>query len=34
FLLKHGSIDLIVDRNEMKKTLSDLLKIMLDQKVA
>jgi acetyl-CoA carboxylase carboxyl transferase subunit beta len=34
FLLKHGSIDMIVDRNEMKKTLSDLLRIMQNDKVA
>jgi len=25
FLLEHGAIDMIVDRREMKKTLSDLL---------
>lgn len=34
FLLKHGSIDMIVDRNDMKKTLSDLLTMMLNDKVA
>jgi len=27
FLLEHGLIDMVVDRNEMKKTLADLLKI-------
>ena len=27
FLLEHGSIDMVKDRNEMKKTLSDLLKL-------
>jgi len=27
FLLEHGSIDMVTDRNEMKKTLSDLLKM-------
>ncbi len=27
FLLEHGSIDMVVDRNDMKKTLGDLLKI-------
>jgi len=31
FLLEHGSIDMIVNRNELKKTLSDLL-ILLDKK--
>ena len=28
FLLDHGSIDMIVNRNELKKTLSDLLRLM------
>ena len=28
FLLEHGSIDMIVNRNELKKTLSDLLRLM------
>ena len=28
FLLDHGSIDMIVNRNELKKTLADLLRIM------
>ena len=27
FLLEHGSIDMVTDRNKMKKTLSDLLKL-------
>jgi acetyl-CoA carboxylase carboxyl transferase subunit beta len=27
FLLEHGSIDMVVDRNDMKKTLGDLLKM-------
>ena len=27
FLLEKGSIDMVVDRNDMKKTISDLLKI-------
>jgi len=31
FLLEHGSIDMIVNRNDLKKTLSDLL-ILLDNK--
>jgi acetyl-CoA carboxylase carboxyl transferase subunit beta len=34
FLLKHGSIDMIVERNEMKQTLGNLLKMMLTDKVA
>ncbi|QOG12818.1 acetyl-CoA carboxylase, carboxyltransferase subunit beta [Arcobacter sp. FWKO B] len=34
FLLKHGSIDMIVQRNDMKKTISDLLKIMLESKAS
>ncbi len=33
FLLEHGSIDMVVSRNDMKKTLSDLLK-MFYKKVA
>jgi acetyl-CoA carboxylase carboxyl transferase subunit beta len=28
FLLEHGSIDMIVNRNNLKKTLSDLLKLL------
>jgi acetyl-CoA carboxylase carboxyl transferase subunit beta len=34
FLLEHGSIDMVTDRNEMKKTLGDLLKIMSKDDVA
>jgi acetyl-CoA carboxylase carboxyl transferase subunit beta len=30
FLLDHGSIDMIVNRNELKKTLADLLRMMLN----
>jgi len=30
FLLEHGSIDMIVNRNDLKKTLSDLLVLMTD----
>jgi len=30
FLLEHGSIDMIVNRNELKKTLSDLLRFMIN----
>ncbi len=30
FLLEKGSIDMIVDRNEMKNTLSDLLKMFMN----
>ena len=34
FLLEHGSIDMVVDRNEMKKTLGDLLNLFKkEQKV-
>ncbi len=33
FLLEHGSIDMVVSRNDMKKTLSDLLK-MFYKKIA
>ena len=29
FLLEKGSIDMVVNRNEMKETLSNLLKMML-----
>jgi acetyl-CoA carboxylase carboxyl transferase subunit beta len=29
FLLEKGSIDMVVNRNEMKNTLSNLLKLML-----
>jgi len=28
FLLEHGSVDMIVNRNDLKKTLSDLLKLL------
>jgi len=28
FLLEHGSVDMIVNRNELKKTLSDILKLL------
>jgi acetyl-CoA carboxylase carboxyl transferase subunit beta len=34
FLLKHGSIDMITNRNDMKKTLSDLLKMFYKEDVA
>ncbi len=34
FLLDHGSIDMVTDRNEMKKTLSDLLKLFYNKDVA
>lgn len=34
FLLEHGSIDMVVDRNEMKKTLGDLLKVFAKDSVA
>lgn len=30
FLLEHGLIDMIVDRNDMKKTVSALLKLFLE----
>jgi len=30
FLLEHGSIDMIVNRNELKKTLADLLRLMIN----
>ena len=30
FLLEHGLIDMIVDRNDMKKTIADLLKLFLE----
>ncbi len=32
FLLEHGSIDMVVERNEMKKTLSDLLELFYNDK--
>ena len=34
FLLEHGSIDMVTDRNEMKRTLHDLLKIFYKEDVA
>ena len=34
FLLEHGSIDMVVDRNDMKKTLGDLLKVFQKESVA
>lgn len=34
FLLKHGSIDMIVQRSDMKKTITDLLTIMLESKAS
>lgn len=33
FLLEHGAVDMVVNRNEMKKTLSDLLCMMLDKEI-
>lgn len=34
FLLKHGSIDMVVNRKDMKKTLSDLLILFSNQSIA
>jgi acetyl-CoA carboxylase carboxyl transferase subunit beta len=34
FLLEHGSIDMVVDRNEMKKTLHDLFKLFYKENAA
>jgi acetyl-CoA carboxylase carboxyl transferase subunit beta len=34
FLLEHGSIDMVVERNSMKKTLHDLLKLFYKENVA
>ncbi len=34
FLLDHGSIDMVVERNSMKQTLSDLLKLFAKDEVA
>jgi acetyl-CoA carboxylase carboxyl transferase subunit beta len=34
FLLEHGSIDMVVERNTMKKTLHDLLKLFYKENVA
>jgi len=32
FLLEHGLIDMVVSRNEMKKTIADLFKMFLESK--
>ena len=29
FLLEHGSIDMVVNRNDLKKTIADLMHLML-----
>jgi acetyl-CoA carboxylase carboxyl transferase subunit beta len=29
FLLEHGSIDMVVNRNELKQTIADLMRMML-----
>jgi acetyl-CoA carboxylase carboxyl transferase subunit beta len=34
FLLAHGAVDMVVNRNEMKKTISDLLCMFLDKEIA
>ncbi|MBT3280903.1 MAG: acetyl-CoA carboxylase, carboxyltransferase subunit beta [Campylobacteraceae bacterium] len=34
FLLEHGSIDMVVDRNDMKQTLYDLFKLFYNEEVA
>lgn len=34
FLLEHGSIDMVVNRNDMKKTIADLLKLFKKDEVA
>jgi len=34
FLLEHGSIDMVVDRNDMKQTLYDLFKLFYKEEVA
>jgi len=34
FLLEHGSIDMVVERNSMKKTIHDLLKLFYKENVA
>jgi acetyl-CoA carboxylase carboxyl transferase subunit beta len=34
FLLEHGSIDMVVDRSDMKQTLYDLFKLFYKDKVA
>ena len=33
FLLEHGAVDMVVNRNEMKKTISDLLCMFLDKEI-
>ena len=33
FLLEHGAVDMVVNRNEMKKTVSDLLCMFLDKEI-
>lgn len=33
FLLEHGAVDMVVNRNEMKKTISDLLCMLLDKEM-
>jgi len=33
FLLEHGAVDMVVNRNEMKKTVSDLLCMLLDKEM-
>jgi len=30
FLLEHGLIDMVVDRNDMKKSIADFMKLFLD----
>lgn len=34
FLLAHGAVDMVVNRNEMKKTISDLLGMFLDKETS
>ncbi|MFA6789639.1 MAG: acetyl-CoA carboxylase carboxyl transferase subunit beta, partial [Arcobacteraceae bacterium] len=34
FLLKHGSIDMVVNRKDMKKTISDLLVLFSKESIA
>lgn len=34
FLLSHGAVDMVVNRNEMKKTISDLLGMFLDKETS
>ena len=33
FLLEHGAVDMVVNRNEMKKTISDLLCMLQDKAI-